>query len=508
MIHTPQWQALLAHRSSMSGAHMHDLFAADPQRANRFSVSAGPLFIDYAKHRITPATVDLLLEFAAARDVEGWRARMLDAHAINTSEGRSVQHLALRGSGSAGATAEAKTTLAAMRRIANAVRNGSWTGATGRPITDVIHIGIGGSDLGPRLAVAALAPRGALPRVHFVANVDPHELDDALHGCDPASTLVIVISKSFGTAETVLNAEHARLWLAGALGQDLGRHLIAVTGNAEAARAFGVAAEGILPMPDWVGGRFSLWSTVGLSIMIALGEAAFDDLLAGAAELDAHFIGSPLAANAPVLLALLSIWYVNFWGAQSHAVLPYARKLDLLPDYLQQLEMESNGKRIDREGAVVKYATAPVIFGNVGANSQHSFHQMFHQGTHLVPSDFIVTMPGDDARSRMLAGSAMAQTAALMRGDRANPDALPGNQPSTTILMPQVDARTLGALLSLYEHKVFVEGVLWNINSFDQPGVELGKRIATHLAPALAGGAVPDDADASTRALAARLAGK
>ena len=227
-----------------------------------------------------------------------------------------------------------------------------------------------------------------------------------------------------------------------------------------------------------------------------------------AAELDAHFVGSPLATNAPVLLALLSIWYVNFWGAQSHAVLPYARKLDLLPDYLQQLEMESNGKRIDREGAVVKYATAPVIFGNVGANSQHSFHQMFHQGTHLVPSDFIVTMPGDDARGRMLAGSAMAQTAALMRGDRNQPDALPGNQPSTTILMPQVDARTLGALLSLYEHKVFVEGVLWNINSFDQPGVELGKRIATHLAPALAGGAVPDDADASTRALAARLAGK
>ncbi len=511
--HSPAWQALRAHQHSLRDVHMRDLFAADPQRAQRHALEAGPLFIDYAKHRITDQTLTLLLQLAQARDVGGWRARMFGGDAINTSEGRAVLHVALRGGGTQAAQDEARAGLDAMRRISTAVRSGTAKGVTGKVFTDIIHIGIGGSDLGPRLAVAALSGSGAAnaagagqPRSHFVANVDPHELDDVLRQCDPASTLVIVISKSFGTAETLLNAQHARQWLTQALGPDTGTHLIAITNNTAAAEAFGVPAGQILSMPEWAGGRFSLWSTAGLAIMLALGSEGFDALLAGAAEIDTHFSEAPLAHNAPVILALLSVWYGNFWGAQTHAVLPYSKRLALLPDYLQQLEMESNGKRLDRSGRPVTHATAPVIFGGVGVNSQHSFHQLLHQGTHLVPSDFVVLAPGSDARSRMLAINAVAQTAALMQGDAADPHGTPGNQPSTTILLPALNPRTLGALLALYEHKVFAEGVLWNINSFDQPGVELGKRIATSLLPP-ASDAAAAPMDSSTRALMQRLGG-
>ena len=359
--------------------------------------------------------------------------------------------------------------------------------------------------------------------------------------CDAATTLVIIISKTFSTAETLLNAVHARAWLAGAtanlnvgaqgvacvpgaLGAEgetgttsamsaVGAidipeghaNLFAVTNNPDAARKFGVPQSQMLNLPDWVGGRFSLWSAVGLSVMMAFGSSAFDALLAGAAEMDAHFTGTPLERNAPVILALLSIWNINFLGAQSRVVLPYAQRLALLPDYLQQLEMESNGKRIGRAGTKLGYATAPVIFGNVGANSQHSFHQLLHQGTHLVPSEFIVLRADGDARSRMLAVNALAQSAALMAGDAAHPEATPGNQPSTTIVLPELNAHTLGALLALYEHKVFVEGVLWDLNSFDQPGVELGKRLTNTLLTVLDDGTMPAATDASTRALLARI---
>ena len=501
----PEWTALGTHQQTMRDVHMRDLFARDPARASQFALDAGPLHIDYSKHRITADTMALLVALARARDIEGWRARMLAGEAINTGENRAVLHTALRGSGPAHAQAEARTTLSSMRATALALKRGLRQGATGKPITDVIHIGIGGSDLGPRFVVAALGTSGNTPRVHFVSNIDSAELDDVLAVCSPAATLIIVISKSFGTAETLLNARIARAWLTASLGEAVEQHFLAITNNRAAAQAFGIAAEQVWPMPEWVGGRFSLWSASGLSIMLSLGEAAFDQLLAGAAEMDAHFSHAPLAANAPVLLALLSVWYVNFWDAQSHVVLPYAKRLDLLPDYLQQLEMESNGKRIDREGRLIDYATAPVLFGGVGANSQHSFHQLLHQGAHLVPSDFILARPAGDERSHLLAASALAQTAALMQGDPQDAASYPGNQPSTTIVLPQLDARALGALLALYEHKVFVEGVIWNINSFDQPGVELGKRIATHLLPAMAGGALPPGTDASTRALMARL---
>lgn len=514
MKHLPQWEALGAHQQSMRAVHMRDLFAADAGRAGRFSLDAGPLHIDFSKHRITNDTLALLFQLARARDVERWRTQMLAGAAINRSENRAVQHMALRGSGTPAARAESEAVLKRMRALSVAIRQGSHRGADDKPITDIVHIGIGGSDLGPRLAIEALTTPAAPgtqrtgPRVHFVANSDPHELDHALRQCDPASTLVLIVSKSFGTAETMLNAGVARDWLAAHHGTELRLHLAAVTNNLTAATAFGVAPARVLSVPDWAGGRYSLWSAVGLSIMLGLGETAFDQLLGGAAQMDAHFIDAPLESNAPVLLALLSVWYINFWGAQTHAVLPYAKRLDLLPDYLQQLEMESNGKRVDREGHAIDYATAPVLFGGVGANSQHSFHQLLHQGAHLVPCDFILTHPEDNDRSRLLAANALAQTAALMHGDASDAAAYPGNQPSTTIVLPQLSPRTLGALLALYEHKVFVEGVIWNINSFDQPGVELGKRIATDLLPALSGSAAPPATDGSTRALISRLTRK
>ena len=498
----PQWHALAAHQTALRDVHMRDLFASDPARASRFVLDAGPLHIDYSKHRITDDTITLLLALARARDVEGWRTRMLAGQHINTSEQRAVLHTALRGSGPAAALAEVDATLKQMRALCAAIRAGTLGGTQRTRITDVISIGIGGSDLGPRLVYDALArrrPSTDLPRVHFAANSDPADLDGALAQCDPASTVVMVISKTFTTAETIANARAARDWLG-----THAAHLIAVTNNLKEAQSFGIPPRHVLPMPGWAGGRFSLWSAVGFSIMLGLGEQTFEELLAGAAAMDAHFIESPLNANAPVLLALLSVWYSSFWGAQSRAVLPYAQRLALLPAYLQQLEMESNGKRIGRDGLPVDYATTPVVFGGVGANSQHSFHQLFHQGTHLVPCEFILLRPADDERSRLAAANALAQSAVLMQGDAHHP-AYPGNQPSTTIVMPALTAHTLGALLAMYEHKVFVEGILWNLNSFDQPGVELGKRIATRLLPALSGGAVPLETDASTRALLARV---
>ena len=321
---------------------------------------------------------------------------------------------------------------------------------------------------------------------------------------------MVVISKTFTTIETLTNAAGARAWLAGALGADLGRHLVAVSNNIAAARAFGIAEANILPMAESVGGRYSVWSAVGLSVMIALGPEAFADLLAGASAMDRHFLDAPLESNAPVLLALMGIWYTNFWGAQSHVVLPYSRRLDLLPDYLQQLEMESNGKRVDRQGRVVDYATAPVLFGNVGANSQHSFHQLLHQGTHLVPIDFVLVARKQAAQpyQHILLASALAQAAALTHGASTpgHPEQdYPGNAPSTTLVLPELTPHTLGALIALYEHKVFVQGVIWNINSFDQMGVELGKAIAKILLPAFEGGSLPPGSDSATTGLVRRL---
>ena len=511
---SPEWQALAMHHAAHAAGDVRALFAADPKRFDRYSLTAGPLFIDASRQRVNAETSALLCALARSREVPGWRERMFAGESINTTEKRAVLHVALRGGGSGptaqAAQSDARVVQGRMATIARGVRGGEWRGATGAAITDVIHIGIGGSDFGPRLLIGALGPGLPGPRVHFVANVDPDDLADALAGCHPESTLVTVISKTFTTIETLTNAKAARAWLASALGSTLERHLVAVSNNIAAARAFGVAEANILPMAESVGGRYSVWSAVGLSVMIGLGPEAFADLLAGAAAIDRHFVAAPLETNAPVQLALLGIWNTNFGGAQSHAILPYARRLDLLPDYLQQLEMESNGKRVDRDARTVDYATAPVLWGNVGANSQHSFHQLLHQGTHLAPIDFILVDRKSAAQpfQRILQASALAQAAALTHGATTSgqPEKdYPGNAPSTTIVLPDLTPHSLGALLALYEHKVFVQGVIWNINSFDQMGVELGKSIAMTLLPAFEGGAVPAGADSSTLGLIKRL---
>ena len=394
---------------------------------------------------------------------------------------------------------------AAMRAFSDAVRSQALRGHSGKPMRTVINIGIGGSDLGPRMLTQALWRHADAPlAVHFVANADPEDLAHVLTQAQAETTLFIVASKTFTTVETLGNAQLARAWLIEALGSEaaVNAHFAAVTTNLKAAAAFGIAAERCFPLWDWVGGRYSVWSSVGLPVAIAIGMERFEQLLAGARAMDEHFLSAPLEANMPVLLALLGIWYTNFFGAETHAVLPYAEALRELPAYLQQLEMESNGKGVDRDGQAVDYATVPVLWGSVGTNSQHAFHQMLHQGTHLVPCDFLVPV----ARSGSAAENALAQSAALLMGrDASQPQRrFDGNRPSSTILFRDIDPRTMGELLALYEHKVFVQGVIWNINSFDQWGVELGKELARTLAQSDAA-AAEAAMDASTNALMRRL---
>jgi glucose-6-phosphate isomerase len=514
---SPGWRALAAHRAALAAVTIRDLFAHDDGRARRFAVEAAGLYFDYSKHRLTDETLRLLVALAEQADIAGWTRRMFAGEEINRSEGRAVLHVGLRaGAGPFPAgrdvMPEVSGALARMRAFSDAVRSGDWRGGTGELVTDVVNIGIGGSDLGPRMVTRALRafcePR---PRLHFVANGDPADLAAVLSALDPAHTLFIVASKTFTTVETLTNAERARVWIREALGERaVARHFAAVSANVPAAAAFGIDADVVFPMWDWVGGRYSLWSAVGLPIALAVGFARFADLLAGARAMDEHFRNAPAERNIPVLMALLGVWYTNFWGAQSHCVLPYSEDLRDLPAYLQQLEMESNGKRIDRDGNPVDYATAPVIWGAAGTNSQHSFHQLLHQGTLLVPSDFVLLRCGAqpaDAHA-MLTANGLAQSAALMAGrdDAAAPHrALPGNQPSSTFLLPALDPHALGALLAAYEHKVFAQGVIWNVNSFDQWGVEHGKVLARGLLPRILQGGEAPELDASTRTLLARL---
>jgi glucose-6-phosphate isomerase len=493
---TPAWQALAAHADAMRGRGIAALFAADADRARRFAVDAAGLHMDYAKHLADAETIALLVRLARQQQVESWRERMFAGEPINHTEGRAVLHVALR-EPLAAARPDVRETRERMRAFVAAVQADPG-------ITDVVNLGIGGSDLGPRMATHALrSSHAARPRVHFVANADPADFAAATRGLNPATTLCVVASKTFTTVETMSNVRLARAWG--------GRRFAAVTANVPAAQALGVPADRVFPMWDWVGGRYSLWSAVGLSLALAIGMDAFEELLAGAHRMDAHFRSAPLDRNLPVLLALLGVWYVNFHGAQSHAVLPYSEDLRELPAYLQQLEMESNGKRVDRDGSVVDHATCPVVWGAAGTNGQHAFHQLLHQGTPLVPCDFVVAAhpaAGEDAEAhRLLVANALAQSAALMAGkeDPLPHKAFPGDRPSTTLLIERLTPSTLGALLALYEHKVFVQGVIWNLNSFDQWGVELGKVIAKSLQPALQGAPLPDGLDASTAALVARL---
>jgi glucose-6-phosphate isomerase len=517
---SPAWQALTAHREKIAVKSLRELFAEDHARAERFSVEIDELFLDYSKHLIDAETMRLLCTLASHAKVPDWTARMFAGEALNNTEMRAALHVALRSKSATFPEGRDVMPLVRaarehMRRFAAEAGRGALTGARGRPITDYVNIGIGGSHLGPSMLSRALRAdhRHGL-RVHFVANIDPADLEAVLARLDPDTTLFIVASKTFTTAETLANAHRARAWLAASIGESaqLSRHFAAVTANPAAAAALGVPPEHVFPMWDWVGGRYSVWSAVGLPVALAVGMESFEELLEGAHAMDQHFRTAPLERNAPMILALLDIWYLNFFGARSHAILPYSEDLRELPAYLQQLEMESNGKRVDRAGNEVDYATAPVVWGGAGTPSQHSFHQMLHQGTQLVPVDFIVFAPGVDASGAgaALAANALAQSAALAFGNPA-PGAphktLPGNRPSSTLLLKGLRPRALGELIALYEHKVFTEGIIWNLNSFDQWGVEHGKDLARALLPRLARG--EDDAgfDPSTEALLRRLRG-
>jgi glucose-6-phosphate isomerase len=450
------WAKLAAHADASREESIAQLFADDPRRGAQFVARAPGLALDYSRQRIGALGLRLLEQLAAERGFAEWRRALFAGERINTTENRAARHTALRAGDAA--PAEVKRTLARMRELAAQLAG----------VRRIVHLGTGGSDLGPRLVCDALAEQARI-EVRFAANLDPLDLARALAGAEPASTLVVVASKTFTTQETLANARAAKAWLGGR-----GR-VIAITANESAARAFGAAE--VLPMWDWVGGRYSLWSAVGFSALAALGADTFDALLAGASDMDRHFQDAPLEKNVPVLLALLGVWNVNFLGAATHCVLAYAHALRLLPAYLQQLEMESNGKGVDREGRAVAYATAPVLWGGEGTVSQHSFHQLLHQGTQVVPADFIVA-----GVSPELDANAEAQARALAFG--TDDPALPahrrhrGNRPSSTLRLEKLDARNLGRLLAAYEHKAFTQGVIWNINSFDQWGVELGKRLA------------------------------
>jgi len=496
------WQALAAHQKKIAATSISALFAADPSRAERYSLAAGGISLDYSKHLIDAESMRLLAALAAQAQVPEWTGRMFAGDPINNTEGRAVLHVALR---ARDARAEVRETRERMRRFVDEVHGDAG-------ITDVVNIGIGGSDLGPRMLTRALRrlskPR---PRMHFVSNIDAGDLDAALAGLAPATTLFIIASKTFTTAETMENAARARAWLTSGLGRsaDLSRHLAAATANVAGAAALGVRPERVFPLWDWVGGRYSVWSAVGLPVALSAGMDAFDELLEGARAMDEHFRTTSLERNIPAVLALLEIWYVNFFGAQTRAVIPYNEDLRELPAYLQQLEMESNGKRVDRDGHEVDYDTAPVVWGASGTPSQHSFHQLLHQGTRLVPVDFIVARESNPSEAQLaLAANALAQSAALAFGNPAPGAphrALPGNRPSSTVLLSRLGPRDLGELITMYEHKVFVEGVIWNVNSFDQWGVEHGKSLARTLSPQLLDGRGAGDLDSSTRALIERL---
>ena len=487
----PAWRALQRHRETLAGFRLARALHDDPARAQSWRHAAAGLEVDLSRHLATDETWPLLLALAEAAELPRWRDRLFAGEPINATEGRPAWHTALR---SAPADASVAQVVAQERSrmlaFAERLRAGAITGATGKPIDTVICIGIGGSDLGPRLVTAALGEQRGAIRLHFVSNIDPVELDDALAQADPETTLIVAISKSFTTLETLENTRAALAWQAArAPTLDSRKHLAAVTAQPERALACGADAALVFTFADWVGGRYSVWSACGLPIAIAHGAAAFDELLRGAAALDRHFVEAPAGQNLPLLLGLLGVWYVNFWGCRSRAVMPYAQRLRHLPAYLQQLEMESNGKRVDRDGEPIDYDTSPVVWGEAGTTAQHSVFQFLHQGSFFCPVDF-VTCAGFESsgepRERLLYENALVQADALAFGDAAlaatNADkpayaSVPGNRPSTFVTLPRLDAYSIGALLALYEHRTFVQGVLWRINSFDQWGVEIGKQL-------------------------------
>ncbi len=531
---TPEWTALAKHREELGEVRLRELFAGDSGRGAAYTLRVGDLYVDYSKHLVTDETLRLLRELAAATDVFGLRDAMFRGEKINTTEDRAVLHTALRAPRDAAIEVDGENVvpdvhavLDKMAAFADRVRSGEWTGHTGKRIRNIVNIGIGGSDLGPAMAYEAL--RAFTDRsltVRFVSNVDGADLHEAVRDLDPAETLFVIASKTFTTIETVTNATSARSWLLDALAGGetaVAKHFVALSTNAENVAEFGIDVDNMFEFWDWVGGRYSYDSAIGLSLMIAIGPDRFREMLDGFRIVDEHFRNAPAEANAPLLLGLLGIWYGNFHDAQSHAVLPYSHYLSKFTAYLQQLDMESNGKSVDRDGKPVEWQTGPVVWGTPGTNGQHAYYQLIHQGTKLIPADFIgFARPVGElseelkAQHDLLMANFFAQTQALafgktpeeVRAEGAAEELVPhktfqGNHPTTTILAPELTPSVLGQLVALYEHKVFVQGAVWNIDSFDQWGVELGKVLAKRVEPALTEGAEVEGLDASTRALVA-----
>ncbi|MGY2081634.1 glucose-6-phosphate isomerase [Modestobacter sp. SYSU DS0657] len=525
---TDEWGALAAHHAAIEGTTLRQLFADDPGRGHRLTGTAGDLHVDWSKHRVTDETVRLLVALAERAGLPERIEAMFRGEHINTTEDRAVLHVALRAPADQqlvvdgqDVSADVHEVLAKMRGFADRVRSGEWTGHTGQRIRAVVNIGIGGSDLGPAMAYTALADYSDRDiTARFVSNIDPTDFAEKTRDLDPATTLFVVCSKTFTTLETLTNAKVARAWLldSGADESAVAKHFVAVSTNADAVAEFGIDTDNMFGFWDWVGGRYSFTSAVGLSLMVAIGPDHYDEMLAGFHAVDEHFRTAPLAENLPVLQGLLNVWYTNFFGAQTHAVLPYSQYLSRLPAYLQQLTMESNGKSVRWDGDPVTTTTGEVYWGEPGTNGQHAFHQLLHQGTSLVPADFIgFGEPNHDIADMhdLLMANMFAQSAVLAFGRTAEEVAadgtaadvvphkvMPGNRPSTTILAPKLTPATLGQLVAFYEHTVFTEGVIWQIDSFDQWGVELGKVMARELAPALTSEGAPEiDQDDSTVAL-------
>ena len=535
LIESPAWTALKTHFETIKDLHMRDLFADDPQRFDRFSTQVNDILLDYSKNRITEETMSLLFDLAKQMNVEEWRDNMFAGVAINSTEDRSVLHMALRNRSNKPVRVngrnimpKVKSVLAQMRDFSEQVRSGEWRGYNGGRIKSIVNIGIGGSDLGPHVVCEAMKPfaqRGL--KAYFVSNADATHLVETLKQIEPESTLFVIASKTFTTQETMLNAHSARKWFLDLVGNEkaIAKHFVAVTTNIELAEQFGINAAHTFEFWDWVGGRYSLWSAVGLTIALYLGMDHFEALLEGAYDMDQHFQNAPMDQNIPIILALLGVWYNNFFDAQSHAIMPYSQYLERLPDYLQQLDMESNGKTIDRNGHRVNYLTGPIIWGQSGTNGQHAFFQLLHQGTKPVPADFLIPALSQNPlglHHRVLFSNCLAQTKALMLGkkyteaveemkqqgfDKETIDdviehkVFDGNKPTNTIIFERLTPKTLGSILAMYEHKVFVQGIIWNINSFDQWGVEYGKVLAGQIQKDLSTPGDVDNHDSSTNGL-------
>ena len=531
----PAWQALQEQQRLLAGTHMRDLFAADPERFAKFSLRLDDILFDFSKNRISGETVALLLQLIEATGVPALRQEMFAGERINVTEERAVLHTALRNMGDRPIFVDGEDVMPAiravqaqMRRFSNAVRDGSWTGFSSKPIIDVVNIGIGGSDLGPKMVTEALRPYShERLRLHFVSNVDGSDIAETLKQCDPATTLFLIASKTFTTQETMTNAHTARRWLLAATPDEaaVAKHFVALSTNAEKVAAFGIDTANMFAFWDWVGGRYSLWSAIGLSIALAIGMDNFMALLAGAYRADEHFRTAPLSRNIPVMMAALGIWYNNFWGAQSHAILPYDHYLSQFSAYFQQGDMESNGKGVDREGASVDYETGPIIWGQPGTNGQHAFYQLIHQGTKLIPCDFLAAARSHNPlgdHHPILISNFLAQTEALMKGRTtaevraelaaagyegqqlellARAKTFSGNRPTNSVFYRQLTPETLGTLIALYEHKIFIQGAVWDINSYDQMGVELGKVLAKSILPELDGSEPVESHDSSTNGL-------